>query len=154
MNAREAPGKEGIPAEICKAACSAVKEAFHSVVTSIWEDKDMPQELRGASIVSLVNCRNYRGISLLSIGGKIIAQIALKRLITSISEANILESQCEFRPGQSTIDWYLPSDKSRKNASNRNVLVCCQRPLTPSTEHGCPRKLVQIIHLFHDNMTG
>ena len=50
---RKSPLERRIPAVIYKAAGPAALEAFHSVVTSIWEDNDMPQELRDASIVSL-----------------------------------------------------------------------------------------------------
>ena len=86
-----APRKDGIPVDIYKAAGPVAVEASHSVITSIWEDEDMPQELRDASVVSLfknrgsiADYRNYRGISLLSIDGKIIARIALNHLIASI----------------------------------------------------------------------
>ena len=50
------------------------------------------------------DCGNYRGISLLSIPGKILARIPLSRLITSVSESNLPEAQSGFRPGRSTID--------------------------------------------------
>ena len=52
MSAGKTPGKDRILGEICKAAGPATLEAFNSVVTSIWEDEYMPQELRDASIVS------------------------------------------------------------------------------------------------------
>ena len=52
MSAGKTPGKDRILAEIYKAAGPETLEAFNSVVTSIWEDEYMPQELRDASIVS------------------------------------------------------------------------------------------------------
>ena len=45
-------GKYGILAEL-KAAGPAILQDFHDIITSIWEDEDMPQDLCGASIVSL-----------------------------------------------------------------------------------------------------
>ena len=65
----------------------------------------MPDDFQDALIVALykkkgskANCGNHRGISLLSIAGKILAQVILNQLIT-ISEDNIPEAQCGFFPG-------------------------------------------------------
>ncbi|XP_022796245.1 uncharacterized protein LOC111334693 [Stylophora pistillata] len=64
----KAPGKDGIPAEIYKAAGPATLNAFHSLLYSIWEEEDIPQEFRDATIISLYkkkgsksDCGNYRG---------------------------------------------------------------------------------------------
>ena len=71
----------------------------------------MPPDLRDTTIVSLYKnkgsrseCGNYRGIALLSIAGKILARILLNRLVKKISEENLPEAQCGFRPGRSTVD--------------------------------------------------
>ena len=50
-----------------------------------------------------VLCDNCRGISLLSIPGKVLANILLKRLKQSV-EPLLLEAQCGFRSGRGTID--------------------------------------------------
>ena len=60
MSAGKAPEKDGTPAKIYKAAGPAALEAFHSVVTSILEGKDMPQKFRDASIVSLFKNKGSR----------------------------------------------------------------------------------------------
>ena len=60
MSAGKALRKDGVPTEIYKAAGPAALEGFHSVVTSIWEDEDVPQELRYASIISLFNNKGSR----------------------------------------------------------------------------------------------
>ena len=69
----------------------------------------MPENFSDALIVALyknkgskADCGNYRGISLLSTAGKIFARIILNRLI-AVSEANLPEAQCGFRPGRSTV---------------------------------------------------
>ena len=71
----------------------------------------MPADLRDASIVALYKnkgtraaCGNYRGISLLSIAGKILARVMLNRLLTSVTEQHLPESKRGFRPNRSTID--------------------------------------------------
>ena len=48
-------------------------------------------------------CDNYRGLSLLSVPGMVLANILLKRLKQSV-EPLLLEAQCGFRSGRGTID--------------------------------------------------
>ena len=47
---------------------------------------------------------NYRGITLLSIAGKILARILLNRLIPTIPQENTPESQYGFRSNRGTVD--------------------------------------------------
>ena len=48
--------------------------------------------------------RNSRGISLLSVAGKILARVMLKRLLSQVVDIVLPVSQCGFRRGRSTID--------------------------------------------------
>lgn len=171
----KAPGMDGIPAEVYKAVGPEALEAFHSIITSIWEEEEIPQEFRDATIVSLYknkgsksDCGNYRGISLLSIAGKILARIILNRLITSISEENLPETQCGFRPGRSTVDMIFAVRQVQEKCKEQNLdLYAVFIDLTKAFDTvnrealwvilqrlGCPRKFVQLIQQFHDNMTG
>nr|KAG5693154.1 hypothetical protein BaRGS_035352 [Batillaria attramentaria] len=102
-NSGRASGKDSIPAEIYKVAGPNALEAFHDILLSIWEEEEMPDDFRDALIVSLyknkgskADCGNYRGISLLSIAGKIFARVILNRLI-DVSELNLPEAQCGRR---------------------------------------------------------
>ena len=61
-------------------------------ITTLYENKDDRSE-----------CNNYRGISLLSITGKLFARVALKRL-QILADRVYPESQCGFRPNRSTVD--------------------------------------------------
>ena len=49
-------------------------------------------------------CGNSRGISLLSVAGKILARVMLARLLTLVADLVLPESQCGFRSSRSTID--------------------------------------------------
>ena len=53
---------------------------------------------------SKTECGNFRGISLRSVTGKILDRVILNHLITNISEENLREAQCGFRPNHSTTD--------------------------------------------------
>ena len=109
-NAGRASSKDGIPVEIYKAAGLRAMEVFLDIIQIIWDQEKMPEDFRDALTVALyknkgskADCGNYRGIYLLSIAGKIFARIILNRLI-AVSEVNLPEAQCGFRPGRSTVD--------------------------------------------------
>ena len=70
-------GMDGIPAEIFKSAGPVALETLLSLLTLF--------NNRGSE----TDCGNYRGISLLSIAGKILARVTPNRLITNISEENL-----------------------------------------------------------------
>ena len=134
----------------------------------------MPENFRDALIVALyknkgskANCGNYRGISLLSIAGTFFARIILNRLI-AVSEANLQEAQCGFRPGRSTVDMIFTVRQVHEKCLEQNLdLYSVFIDLTKAFDtvnrealwdvlarFGCPTKFIQIIHLFHVDMTG
>uniref|UniRef100_K7E0P4 RNA-directed DNA polymerase n=1 Tax=Monodelphis domestica TaxID=13616 RepID=K7E0P4_MONDO len=175
MSAGKAPGKDGIPIKVYKALNGKALQAFHIVLTSIWEEEDMPPELRDASIVALYKnkgsraaCDNYRGISLLSTAGKILACVILNRLLSSFSEQNLPESQCGFRPDHSTIDMVFTVRQMQEKCLEQNLsLYIVFIDLTKAfdtvnrdalwvilSKLGCPAKFVKLIQLFHVDMTG
>ena len=85
---------------ICSADC----------INNAWEVGSVPQAWKDTSIVTIykktdrTDCRNYRGISLLSIAGKVFARILLNRLSTHITPEVVPETQCGFRGNRSTVD--------------------------------------------------
>ena len=62
------------------------------------------------------NCDKYRGISLLSVPGKIFCLVLLNRL-ESIIDPQLQETQCGFRKGRGTIDqiWVTESRHEIQN---------------------------------------
>ena len=66
--------------------------------------------MRDAKIVTLFknkgdhsDCNNYRGISLLSVVGKVFTQVVFARL-QILADRIYPESQCAFRSGRSLVD--------------------------------------------------
>ena len=110
----KAPGKDGIPPEVCLCLC--------------WDQGHIPQDMRDANIVTLYknkgdrsDCNNYRGISLLSIVGKVFARVTLTRL-QSFALQVYPESQCGYRAGRSTVDmiFFLRSCRRCVESSSSN----------------------------------
>jgi len=106
------PGPCGIPAEVWKHGGIKLKQELHILLLNVWDKEEVPQDWKDANIISIFKkgcrrfgCSNYRGISLLSIAGKIIAKILLNKL-NSLLAPNVLlfESQCGFQSDRSTID--------------------------------------------------
>ncbi len=99
--------------------------------------------------------------------GKILVRNLLDRLVKKISEENLPEAQCGFRPGRSTIDMVL--------AIRQNQEKCLEQPMdlyavfidltkafdtvnrealwTILRKLGCPDKFANLISLFHQDMT-
>ena len=83
----KAPGPDGIPPEVFKVGGEALTEQLVSLFHLFWERVEVPKDLKDANIVHLyknkdekATCDNHRGISLLSIAGKLLARILLSRI--------------------------------------------------------------------------
>ena len=93
----------------------------------MWRKEAIPQEFKDAPIIHLYKrkgnpqvCDNHRGISLLSIAGKILAKILLNRLNVHLDQKGLIpESQCGFRKKQRDNRHDLHSNSFRRNAKNR-----------------------------------
>ncbi|MFA0954718.1 RNA-directed DNA polymerase, partial [Klebsiella pneumoniae] len=82
---------------------------LHRVITLAWETSSIPADWELSVIVPIFKkgdnreCSNHRGISLLSVPGKIYSRILERRLRSQV-ETKLLESQCGFRPNRGTQD--------------------------------------------------
>ena len=110
MKTNKAPGIDGIPAEVFKHGGTLLKENLLKLIQKCWEEQTLPQDFKDAVLIPIYknkgdrrDCGNYRGISLLSVAGKILAKILQQRL-KILSENVLPESQCGFRPSRSTTD--------------------------------------------------
>jgi len=82
-----AAGSDGIQPELLKYAEEPVSVSLHSLFAQVWKSGLVPAEWREGIIVSLYkgkgprnNCGSYRPISLLSVPGKVFANVLLARL--------------------------------------------------------------------------
>jgi len=84
IKAGKAPGVCGIYPEYIQ-HCSV--STLHKIVTQVWKEEVVPEEWHQGIIIPLYNgkgskleCSNYRGITLLSVPGKVFAHIILGRI--------------------------------------------------------------------------
>jgi hypothetical protein len=85
------------------------REKIYKLIIAIWNKEKLPEEWKESIIVPIhkkgdkTDCNNYRGISLLPITYKILANILLSRLIPYAEEITG-DHQGGFRHNRSTTD--------------------------------------------------
>jgi len=104
-----APGEDGIAAPMLKLSATLLKW-LHRVIAAVWESGRAPVDWKRALLVALYKGKgdkklsdNYRGISLLSIPGKVYALVILSRVSDHI-DSQLLDSQSAFRKGRGLTD--------------------------------------------------
>jgi len=74
---------------------------LHLLINAIWKEQCVPEDWKKSLIVKvpkkgdLIQCDNYRGISLLSVPGKILCRILIDRLKSGVVEM-IRQEQAGF----------------------------------------------------------
>ena len=93
----KAPGSDAIPAESYKAGGPPVAVKLTELFHIMWRKETIPQEFKDATIIHLFKrkrnpqvCNNHRGISLLSVAGKILARVLLYRLNEHLEQSGHL----------------------------------------------------------------
>ena len=127
LSSGKAPGSDAIPAEIYKAGGSSVAKKMTKLVHIMWRKRSHP--LRIALIIHVFKrkgnpqlCDNHRGISLLSIAGKVLARVLLNRLNEHLEQAGLLpESQCGFRKDRGTIDMIFTVRQLQVKCKEQNM---------------------------------
>ena len=87
LKAGKAAGICGIPGELLRAGGHAVLLSLCTLFNSIWETGVIPADWKRGIVVPLwkgkrdrLECSNYRGITLLSVPGKVFACVTLNRI--------------------------------------------------------------------------
>ncbi|CAK1604104.1 unnamed protein product [Parnassius mnemosyne] len=105
----KSPGMNDIEGELIKYERTGFQKEFHHLVLQIWNNENMPDNWNTSVICPLhkkgdiLNCNNYRGISLLNTSYKFFANMLFNKLKPYV-ESSLREYQCGFRPNRSTVD--------------------------------------------------
>ena len=93
----KSPGEDALLAEIFKHGGCKLQEQLHLLILLIWKTETTPKQFRNAEIVTIfknkgtkADCSNYRGVSLLSVAGKILTKILHSRIGPKTPEAAAL----------------------------------------------------------------
>ena len=169
----KAPGPDGIPPEIYKEGGDAVQAKLNELLQQFWEESSVPQDFKDANIIHLyknkgdrASCDNHRGISLLSVAGKIMARVILNRITQYLLDDVVSESQCGFRRNRGTIDMIFAvrqiQEKCREQNQNLYILFVDLTKAFDTVSRGglwailsklgCPERFVSIIRSFHEGM--
>lgn len=128
LRSHKSPGSDGISAEVYKHGGNALLQRLTDLFAVCWEKGTIPQDFKDALIVSLYknkgeksDCSNYRGISLLSIAGKILARVLLNRITPTIAKEVLPESQGGFRSGRGTTDMVFVLRQIQEKCREQNM---------------------------------
>ena len=105
----KAAGVDEIRPELPKVLVGEGIDWLTRVFQVAWDSGEVPVDWQTGVIVPIfkkgdkTECHNYRGITLLSLPGKLYAKV-LESKVRRIVEPRMAEEQCGFRPGRSTTD--------------------------------------------------
>ena len=106
----KAAGLDGVPAEALKVNMVSTANILHSLFKKIWDKAEAPDEWKEGFIIqfpktsNLRECDNYRGITILSVPGKMFSRRLLDRMKTTAVDAKIRHTQVGFHKDRSRID--------------------------------------------------
>ena len=106
----KSPGEDRISAEMCKALGELGVNSLLELVNNVWQEEQVPADWRRGVIVripkkgDLSNCSNWRGITLLSVIGKILSNVIYDRIKETVFDV-LSENQAGFREGRGCADY-------------------------------------------------
>ena len=102
-------GEDDITTELLRKSWKAVMRKLEQIITKAWREERIP-EAWNLSILcpiykkgDIMNCGNYRGISLLDTSYKVLSNVLLNKL-KPYGDEIVGEYQGGFRRGKSTVD--------------------------------------------------
>ena len=105
----KAPGFDDITGEMLKAGGEKLLDWLLRICSAVWSSERVPEDWKKGVIIKLPKkgdiaiCSNNRGITLLSIAGKVFCTFVLLRFRDAVDE-QLRENQAGFRKGRSCID--------------------------------------------------
>ena len=160
----KAAGGDKVVAELVKKGGETMVNWLLELIQEVWRTGRVPQEWKDSTLVPLhkkkdrKECTNYRGISLLSVPGKVLALVLLERL-QAVIDPQLSETQCGFQKGRGTIDQIWVTRQVLEKAVEYKVPVhLCFVDLSKAYDsvnrtamlavlrsYGVPQQLVEII---------
>ena len=164
------PGADGVSAEMLKAGGYVITESPTEMFKEIWEEEEIPVEWKTGLIVklklpnkgNLSICKNWRGITLLSMASKLFSRVILNRIYKTL-DPMLHNEQAGFRNGRSygehivTLRQILEQCQEWKTQCHvnfidfENAFYSIHRSLWLILRHyGIPCKIVTIIKMLYE----
>ena len=166
----KAAGYDEVSPDVLKADPATTADILESLLKRIWELESMPEDWRKGLIIKLpkkgdlTKCGNWRGITLLSVVGKVLARSIIKRLRDAV-DRRLRKEQGGFRPHRGTgmqifilrniieqsLEWnatlYLVFVDYEKafDSIHRETLWKIMR------HYGIPEKYVRLVKMFYED---
>ena len=109
LKGNKTAGHYNIPTEVINYGGCALHRRLHNFIHDCLSAKCLPQQWKNANIIPVhkqkgarAECGNDRGISLLSVAGKVQAKIMLTRLLKHVVDLVLPESQCGLQANTKT----------------------------------------------------
>ena len=173
MKSGKAGGKNGVLPEMIKCCGANLLDHLVELFQCVWREGSVPQEWKDAVIVpipkkgDLTLCDNWRGISLLDVGGKLFANIIQQRLQT-VAERVLPDSLCGFRGGRGCIDMMFCARQLVEKAIEHNtklfmLFIDLQKAYDSVPrealwrvliKYGVPQSMLNVIRSLHDCMSA
>ncbi|CAH1239246.1 OIT3 [Branchiostoma lanceolatum] len=109
----KAAGYDGIPPELLKKGGECIISWLQRLFSAIWEAGNIPEDWKRGIILPFYKnkgcrseCKNHRGITLLSVPAKVFSMVILNRIKQPLVNSQRPE-QSGFTPGRSTVDRIL-----------------------------------------------
>ncbi|CAK1594698.1 unnamed protein product [Parnassius mnemosyne] len=131
MKAGKAAGYDRVSLEMLRAGEGVVADLLYTLFNLCWELKRVPGDWCKAVIVPIYkgkgsqqDCKNYRGISVLSIVGKLYAKVLIERVMKE-TDGKIWDVQAGFRKGMGCTDQVFSMCMIAEKFLAKNQKVFC-----------------------------
>ena len=166
----KSPGADHIQAELLKANIIDTSERIKEILDEVWTKEKVPKSWKKGLIVklpkkgNLKECKNWRGITLLSVVSKILGRILIDR-IKGGTDKRLRKEQAGYRTNRSTTDqifilrniieqsseWQTPLyinfidfEKAFDSIHRESLWKIMQI-------YGIPNKIISIVQALYDN---
>jgi hypothetical protein len=163
-------GIDDIQAELLKHGGENTTRQIQQLCNRIWETGEVPRDWRDGIIIplpkkgDLKDCNNWRGITLLSVPGKVMASILLNRIQGAVDD-QLRQQQAGFRAGRSCCDqiFALRQIIDKVTALKEPLLInfidfrkafdCIHRMSVWNILrcYGIPEKVIKVIQSFYED---
>ena len=147
----KAPGTCGIMSEMLKAGGEVAIEWLVNLFNVVWERGVAPRDWKTAIIVpfhkkgSRLECTNYRGITLLSVVGKVFARVLNDR-VKGLTEGSVMDEQGGFRSARGCIDQvFAVKQVIEKMIEKGRVMFMVFIDLEKAYDNVCREKLWRVL---------